>query len=103
MPLPLNLSLQPYLLIQPICFAGFPTNKAKSGTLLVTTAPAPIKAYSPISWPHTIVAFAPIEAPLPTWVRAYSLFLFTAERGLITFVKTQEGPKNTSLPQVTPV
>src|SRR5690606_37437969 len=30
---------------QPICLAGLPTTKAKSGTSLVTTAPAPMKAY----------------------------------------------------------
>jgi hypothetical protein len=33
------------------------------GTSDVTTAPAPIKAYSPSVTPHTIVAFAPIVAP----------------------------------------
>jgi hypothetical protein len=29
----------------------------------VTTAPAPINAYFPILFPHTMVALAPIDAP----------------------------------------
>ena len=41
---------------------GFPTKRAKSGTSLVTTVPAPIRAYFPILFPHTIVALAPIDA-----------------------------------------
>ena len=65
--------------------------------------PAPIIAYSPIVWPQTIVAFAPIEAPLPTCVFKYWSLRETALRGLTTFVKTQLGPKKTSSPQVTPV
>ena len=71
--------------------------------VFVTTDPAPIKANFPISWPQTIVAFAPIDAPCPTLVWAYWSFLIIAERGLVTLVNTQEGPKKTSSSQITPV
>ena len=67
----LKWSLWPNSLIQPICFAGFPTTKAYAGMVFVTTAPAPIKAYSPILCPQTIVELAPMEAPLPTIDLAY--------------------------------
>ena len=70
---------------------------------MVTTAPAPINAYSPILFPHTIVAFAPILTPFRTIVLEYSPLLFMALLGLITLVKTIEGPKKTSSSQVTPV
>ena len=40
----------------------------KGGTSLVTTAPEPIIAYSPIVTPQTIVAFAPILADFLTEV-----------------------------------
>jgi hypothetical protein len=62
----------------------------------VTTEPALINAYYSISFPQTIVAFAPIEAPFFTVVLAYSAFRFMALLGFITFVKTIDGPKNTS-------
>ena len=35
---------------------------------MVTTAPAAIKQYLPKLLPHTIVAFAPIDAPISTMV-----------------------------------
>lgn len=62
----------------------------------VTTEPAPINAYCPISFPQTIVAFASIEAPFFTVVLACSAFRFMALLEFITFVKTIDGPKNTS-------
>lgn len=93
----------PYSLTQPIRRDGLPTTKAYGGISLVTTAPAPIMAYSPTVWPQTIVAFAPIEAPFPTCVSKYRSLRETALRGLTTFVKTQLGPRKTSSPQVTPV
>ena len=52
----------------PIILPGFPTTNEKSGTSLVITAPAPIKAYFPIVIPQTIVAFAPIVADFLTKV-----------------------------------
>src|SRR5690606_23958073 len=66
-----NSSLCPYSLIHPVCLAGLPNTSAYGATVFVTTEPAPIKAYSPMSFPQTIVALAPIEAPFPTWVCAY--------------------------------
>lgn len=60
---------------------------------LVTTAPAPIKEYSPISFPQTMVAFAPMEAPRLTRVLLYSCLRTIALRGLITFVNTMDGPR----------
>ena len=44
-----------------------------------------------------------ILAPFFTIVLRNSSFLFTALLGLITFVKTIEGPKKTSSSQMTPV
>ena len=41
---------------------GLPMTRAKSGTSLVITEPEPIRAYSPIVIPHSIVALAPILA-----------------------------------------
>ena len=40
-----------------------------------------------------IVAFAPMEAPVPTRVFTYSSFLITLLLGLITLVKTMDGPR----------
>ena len=45
--------------------AGTPPTMANGGTVLVTTAPAAMKAPSPMSWPHTMVALAPMLAPRP--------------------------------------
>src|SRR5690606_17466148 len=56
-------SCSPNSLIQPICRAGTPTIRAKAGTSRLITAPAPIKAYSPMVTPHTMVQFAPRVAP----------------------------------------
>ena len=61
-----------------------------------------MKAYSPSVVPQTIVAFAPIEAPRRTNVRRYSFLRETWLRGFMTFVKTIEGPQNTSSSSSTP-
>ena len=61
-------NLYPFLSTQFTILAGFPTTIAKSGTSLVTTAPAPIKEYFPNMLPQIIVAFAPIEADFLTKV-----------------------------------
>ena len=44
--------------------AGFPYAKAYAGMSVVTTLPAPIKAYSPMLTPQTITVPAPIEAKI---------------------------------------
>src|SRR6185436_18311076 len=51
-----------FLRTSPITRAGTPATIAKSGTSFVTTAPAPIKALSPIVMPAMIVALLPILA-----------------------------------------
>ncbi len=51
--------------------------------------------------PHTTVALAPIEAPRRTTVGRYSCLRMTCERGLITLVKTIDGPQKTSSSKVT--
>ena len=51
----------PFLLTHPICFAGFPTTRAKGLTSFITTVPAPTKEYLPSSVPQSIVALAPID------------------------------------------
>ena len=56
----------------------------------------------PISFPHTIVAFAPIVAPFLIMVDLNSAFRLTALRGFITLVNTTLGPKKTSSSQITP-
>lgn len=48
--------------------AGFPLTVAPGGTFLVTTAPAPIMARSPILMPGKRTAPPPIDAPLCTTV-----------------------------------
>jgi len=68
----------------------------------VTTAPAPMNAYSPKVMPQTIVAFAPIDPPRFTRVRRYSFLRGTWLRGFMTFVKTQDGPQKTSSSSSTP-
>src|ERR1700687_1242007 len=93
----------PHLHPQPICRAGTPTTSAWAGISRVTTAPAPTNAYSPTVVPHTMVEFAPSEAPRFTNVRWYSDLRFTWLRGVNTFVKTIEGPQNTSSSNSTPV
>ena len=92
----------PALLIHPILLAGVPAIKANAGTSFVTTAPAAIKQYLPKLLPHIIVALAPIDAPFLTIVLRYSSFLAISDRGLLTFVKTQEGPQKTSFSNSTP-
>src|SRR5207245_4524052 len=87
---------------QPTRRAGTPTIRANPGTSEVTTAPAPMNAYSPSVTPHTIVALAPMDAPRRTSVRRYSCLRDTWLRGLSTLVKTHEGPQNTSSSNSTP-
>src|SRR5213079_1476563 len=100
--LPLGWSRSPHWHIHPTRRAGTPTIKPYAGTSEVTTAPAPINAYSPRVTPQTIVAFAPIEPPRFTSVRRYSFLRGTWLRGFITLVNTQEGPQNTSSSSSTP-
>ena len=52
----------PSLVTYPACLAGLPAHKVKAGISLVTTAPAPTNALSPITIPHNKTAPAPIEA-----------------------------------------
>ena len=54
---------QPLLRGQPSGRAGLPATSWLAATFLVTTDPAAIIAYGPISTPQTMVALAPIEAP----------------------------------------
>ena len=55
---------------QPTCDSGYHFNKTTHKCDAdATTAPAPTKPYSPMVWPHTRVAFAPIVAPRRTSVR----------------------------------
>ena len=69
----------------------------------MTTAPEPTIAHAPISWPQTIVAFAPIDAPRRTTVLLYpSPPLGYFALGVRSFVNTQEGPQNTWSPNSTP-
>lgn len=44
-------------------FAGFPTTIILAGIDFVTTAPAPITVFSPISTFPRIIAYAPIFTP----------------------------------------
>ena len=53
--------------------------------------------------PHTTVQFAPSDAPRRTSVVLYSSFRATWLRGLITFVKTIDGPQKTSSSRMQPV
>src|SRR5437899_6697965 len=92
----------PHWHIQPTRRAGTPTMRAYAGTSEVTTAPAPMKAYSPSVTPQTIVAFAPIDTPRFTSVTRYSCLRDTWLRGFITLVNTHDGPQNTSSSSVTP-
>jgi hypothetical protein len=62
--------------------AGLPTQVSLDGTFLVTTAPAPMRAFNPIVIPGKIVAFAPILAPSLTRVVFKSL-----EGGFLSLVK----------------
>src|SRR4030095_11755987 len=48
--------------------AGLPATTAFGGTFLVTTAPAPTIAFSPITMLERMVAPEPIDAPLQTRV-----------------------------------
>src|SRR5690606_28746163 len=84
-----------------ICFAGFPTHSVFGGISLKTTLPAPIIAFSPIVIPGSMVALAPIEAPLLTRVlRNISGYCF--DLGRRSLVKVTFGPINTSSSKYTP-
>src|SRR5215471_11279692 len=50
--------------------AGLPATIVFGGTSLVTTLPAPIRAFSPMVTPQSTVAPEPIEAPFFTTVAA---------------------------------
>src|SRR5437763_13726825 len=76
--------------------------RAYAGTSEVTTAPAPMNAYSPSVTPHTIVALAPMDEPRFTRVGRYSCLPGTSLRGFTTFVNTQDRPQNTPSSSVTP-
>ena len=62
---------------------------------LVTTAPAPTKAYLPMVWPRTTVALAPMEQPF----RAFFCIHAYGSHGLrVDYIcKTIEGPQNALL------
>ena len=68
----------------------------------MTTAPAPISANLPIVIPQMIVAFAPIVAPSLTNVLENSSLVASKALGVITLVKTQDGPQKTLFPIATP-
>src|SRR5688572_27083902 len=55
-----------------------------------------MKAYRPTVVPHTMVAFAPTDAPRRTRVFSYRDRRTTWLRGLDTLVNTHDGPRNTS-------
>ncbi|KAF1357701.1 hypothetical protein EJ07DRAFT_127565, partial [Lizonia empirigonia] len=48
--------------------AGLPATTVKSGTLFVTTLPAPTTHPRPIVTPGRIIAFPPIQQSCPTWI-----------------------------------
>src|SRR5437773_7566790 len=92
----------PHWHIHPTRRAGTPTISAYAGMSDVTTAPAPMNAYSPSVTPHRIVALAPMEPPRFTRVGRYSCLRDTWLRGFSTLVNTHDGPQNTSSSRVTP-
>ena len=75
--------------------------RANGSTSFVTTAPAPIKQYSPKVMPQIIVELAPSVAPFFTRVGRNSFFFSIMDRGFKTFVKTVLGPQKTSSSIVT--
>ena len=81
--------------------SGVPHDQPVRLHVLGHDRPAPTAAHSPIVRPHTIVAFAPIDAPLRTSVETNSRSSPVA-RGCRSFVKTTEGPTKTSSSSVTP-
>src|SRR6184192_1270956 len=91
---PTTTSRSPHWHIHPTRRAGTPSIRPKAGTSAVTTAPAPMKAYSPKVTPHTIVALAPIELPRFTRVGRYACLRETWARGFTTLVNTHDGPEH---------
>src|SRR5688572_4455536 len=85
----------------PRTVAGFPATIAPAGTLLVTTAPAPTIARSPISMPDSSVALAPTDAPARTVVRL-NVAGYCLLRGNRSLVNVALGPMKTSSSSVTP-
>jgi hypothetical protein len=81
--------------------AGFPVTTTPGGTSCVTTAPAPTIAPWPISMPGRSVAFAPMDAPARTTVRANASGRWRL-RGNGSFVNVALGPTKTSSSSVTP-
>ena len=80
---------------------GFPTIVTLSGTLLRTTLPEPIIAFSPMVIPGLIVAFAPIEHPFLSTVFSKDFGLIF-DLGYLSLVKVALGPINTLSPTLNP-
>ena len=99
---PFLVSFIPQSQTNPLIRAGFPNTSAWAGTSLVTTEPAPTRAYAPIVIPATMVEFAPMEAPSQTLVFETRSSLQMRERGYRSLVKHTCGPMNTLLPTVRP-
>jgi hypothetical protein len=81
--------------------AGLPQTVVPSGTLVVTTEPAPTTAFFPISTSGGITEWAPIDARCLTIVLRSFQSPFT--RGCLSFVKVTFSPKNTSSSIMTPL
>ena len=88
----------PSFVIYPLCVAGFPYQVVYGGMFFVTTLPAPINAYSPISTPATTVLFAPIDAPffikIPDGTKPAFLDLGTKSLVKVTLGPTQTWSSN---------
>ena len=93
----------PYSLTQPIRREGLPTTKAYGGISLVTTAPAPIMAYSP---DRMAANDRCVRTDRSTFADIrFQILVFTGNgtAGIDHICKNAAGPKKTSSPQVTPV
>src|SRR3989442_3088181 len=106
---PLSERSRPQTQIQAIRRAGLPRTSACAGTSRVTTAPAPIIAYRPISRSGSTMAPAPIDAPRRTVVcpSTQSAAVWSEPSGFVargrrSFVKTTCGPTNTPSSTVSP-
>src|SRR4030065_1555152 len=89
--------------------AGLPATIVQLGTSLVTTAPAPTIAYSPIVTPARMVALEPMDAPFLTRVgttfQSSSVCVLppiVVERGYRSFMKVTLCPMKTSSSMRTP-
>ena len=74
--------------------------RAKAGTGLVTTAPAAIKQYSVMSTYNCCIC-TDCRATSYNRIPVFVLRVIS-ERGLLTLVKTQDGPQKTPSSNVTP-